>query len=179
MAALFLLAASLTLVVLRFHMPWVRPARGDIVRKINVPIRAKVRLQRPNVYAIAALMLLGGIGGWVPAVAQIAVVLAVSGIFILPLEYTVTTQEIAFGRTPARGWDEFTSVERQSVRLLLTPAEGARRFEVWLPSDADETAIEADLRRLVRGGAQGRTTLTALPGPSSSKDRPVGHKRAM
>jgi hypothetical protein len=178
MAALFLLVVSLGLVALRFHMPWVRPARGDAIRKISVPLRAKVRLQRPNVYAIAALMLLGGIGGWVPAVAQIAVVLAVVGILLLPLDYTVTDQEIALGRTPARVWTDFARVEQRPGRLFLQPIEGAAHFEVWLPSNADDTAIEAELRRLVCGRAQGRTTLNAQPKPPTS-GRATRNKRAV
>jgi hypothetical protein len=179
MAAFFLLVVSLGLVALRFHMPWVRSPQGELIRKVNVPMRAKVRLQRPNVYAIGVLMLLGGIGGWVPAVAQIAVVLAVAGILIMPVDYTITDREIALGRTPARSWTDFVSIESRPGRLLLNPIPGAADFEVWLPGNAGSTAIEADLRRLVRGGAQGRTTLAPPSKPSATGGGTARNKRAI
>jgi hypothetical protein len=179
MAAFFLLAVSLALVALRFHMPWVRSPQGELIRKFSVPLRAKVRLQRPNVYAIAGLMLLGGIGGWVPALAQVAIVLAVVGILLLPLDYTITDREIALGRTPARAWTDFTAVDSRPGRVQLQPVAGAARYDVWLPDNAGSTAIEADLRRLVRGGAQGRTTLANPPAANATRGRTARSKRVI
>jgi hypothetical protein len=156
--ALFLVLVSLVLLILRGYQPWVKPIDGALVRRWRVPLAAKVRLQRANVYAIAALLILGGLGGWLPGGAQLLVVLSVVAVLLAPLQYTLTETGIALGRTSPRPWRDFTGCDRRGDRVVLDPAEGVAGMTIWLPRPPEDRLAVNDLRRLVRGAPRGTAT---------------------
>jgi hypothetical protein len=162
-----LVLVSLALVAFRFYQPWVARPPGTVVRTFRVPLMARVRLQRANVYAVAALMFLGGVGRWLPGAVQLLVAAAVVVLLLLPLRYTLTEGGIALGRTRLRRWSEFAEVERIGGRAVLTPSAGEVPMEVWLPGAPTDDAIEATLRRLVGGESAPAPT----PDPSPYRGR--------
>jgi hypothetical protein len=146
--AIPLVIASVALVFVRFRQPWVPKAEGEILDVIPVPIRARVRLQRTNVYAVGALMVLGGAGGWLPAAVQIAMAVVVLIGLLIPVTYTLTRSGIALGRTPARAWSQFTMVAEGPGRLELTGADGVL-MHVWLPEEANAAKLAGLIRGLI------------------------------
>lgn len=160
--AIALAVGSVAMTVLRFHLPFVPRPEGATIRTFRVPVPIRVRLQRANVYAVAAVMLLGGVGGWLPFPAQILMASAVMGGLLIPLRYTVTEGGIALGRTRPRAWSEFDAIETGPRRTVLRSAE-AGDFTIWLPGSAEDPVINADLRRLV-GAAGGEPVAVAAAG---------------
>ena len=148
--AAFLVVVSLALLAGRFHQPWVNPLEGTTIRQWPVPLSARIRLQRTNVYAIAAVLVLGGAGGWLPGGAQILVVIAVIALLALPVHYTLSERGIVLGRTPYRSWTEFDGTEERPGRIELRGAAGHPSMTVWLPGPPDDRDAAADVRRLVQ-----------------------------
>jgi hypothetical protein len=147
---LFLVLMSLVLVMIRFRQPWVSRPTGMTLGTLRVPVRARVRLQRANVYAVAALLLLGGAGGWLPPLAQFAVIGLVFVALVLPLDYTLTDHGIALGRSPMRAWREFECVIAESGRIVLSSVDGTA-MDVWHSGSSDAASLVAEIGRLVRG----------------------------
>ncbi len=172
----FLVLLSFCLLVFRYHMPIAKRPQGHPLRTINVSMPARVRLQRPNVYGVGALMALGAIGGWLPFGALLLLALGVMGVLLLPLSYQLTDVEIALGRSRPRAWSEFQSIEQEPRRLVLKSDDG-RTFTVWLPGGTTDAAILADVRQLVRPAAGSGKEMTARlarkPGRGRSAPRVV------
>jgi hypothetical protein len=144
-----LILLSLWLMVMRFYQPGIAKPAGTIVRKYRVPLMARVRLQRANVYAVGAILVIGGIGGWLPPAIQLLIAAVVVILLFLPVDYTITGEGIALGRTRTRLWSEFASAERQGGRVNLKAIEGEAGMSVWLPGAPADGAVEIELRRLV------------------------------
>jgi hypothetical protein len=164
----FLVLVGLALVAFRFYQPWTARPEGVVVRRFRVPLMARVRLQRPNVYALAGLMILGGAGGWLPPGVQLLIAGATVVLLFIPVRYTLTDQGIALGRTRMRRWSEFEDVECIGGRLLLVPVEGEAAFEVWLPASGEADAIEKQVSMLL-----GATRQQTSP-PSAATPHPEG-----
>lgn len=143
-----LVLVSLALVAFRFYQPWAARPTGVLVRRFRVPLMARVRLQRANVYAVALLMVLGGAGGWLSGGVQLLIAGTVIALLFIPIYYTLTNDGITIGRTSLRPWSAFTAVKRVGGRAFLTPVDGEMRFEVWLPAEPEGDAVEMTLKRL-------------------------------
>jgi len=146
--AAFLVVVSLGMLAIRFHQPWAKPLSGAVIRVWSVPLSARIRLQRTNVYAIAAVLVLGGAGGWLPGGAQILVVVAVIALLALPVHYTLADDGIVLGRTTRRLWTEFSTTEERPGRIELQGKDGHAPLTVWLPGPPDDRAAISDVRRL-------------------------------
>ena len=170
--AVFLVALSFCLLIFRFHMPFMRKPEGALIRSFRAPVPARVRLQRANVYGVAAIMALGGLGGWLSLGGELLLAIGVMGALLLPLDYRVTDREIALGRSRPRKWSDFRSIEEKTGRVSLTADDG-RHFVVWLPGAESDRAIIADLRRLVRPANDSRKEVTARSTRKSARRQPT------
>jgi len=169
--AFFLIALSFCLLIFRFHMPFTRASAGEQIRTFRVPIPARVRLQRANVYGVGAVMVLGGLGGWLPLAGELLLAIGVMAALMLPLDYRLTDQEIALGRSRPRKWSEFRSIEEQTGRVVLKSDDG-RDFTVWLPGATSDRSIVADIRRLVQPASEPIREVTARSTRKSARNRP-------
>lgn len=173
-----LTAVSLALGILRFRQPWARRPRGETTLVWSVPLPARVRLQRANVYAIAALLILGGVGGWLPFAAQIVIVAATVGTLLLPLRYQLTERDLALGRTPPLELGRVTGLTEAAGCVRLATAE--RQIVVWLPGGMGDAKMIASLRRAITKAS----TDTAVPmepsahGVASRRQSRVRHRAA-
>ncbi len=144
-----LLGMSLTLIAGRCYHPWAARPPGSVVIRIPVPFGAKVRMQRTNVYALAALLLLGSVGGWIAPLLELAMIATTMGLLLLPVHYTLTDHAIALGRTPFRKWTEFTRAETRRGLVTLRGRDGADGLPIWLPVTSDRDPHLELMNRLI------------------------------
>jgi len=153
-----LLFGCVILLFARWSLPFTPPPVGELVARVPLPLRARVRAQRLNVYSVGAVMLLGAIGGWLTTWAELALVVAVTIALFIPIRYTLTDEEIALGRTAPHRWSAFSDVEVLRGRAVLRGADGEADLPVWLPGAvADDDRIVTMLRQRVRLAARERT----------------------
>lgn len=170
-------ALAALLLVGRVYRPWVGPPPGVLVRRQPLPILARLRLHAVPAAAVVAVALVGWIAGPLPTWALLASLAVVLGVLLVPVRYTLTTDGIARGRTPARRWTEFAGVARRPAGARLQGIAGARGLGVWLAGshDIDETVLL--LRQLVRGSYQGHpivsTTAAAVDPNDGRRGLPV------
>jgi len=146
-----LLVSSGMFMVGRIYLPWVGPPDDAVMGRSRIPFRARVRLQRANVYGIEVILLLGVIGGWLNPLVELLVMGMVMVILLVPVHYTFTRSGIALGRTPLRHWSEFADVEVRPGCAHLRGADGWRDMRVWLPGSAEDARVVALLRRAIQG----------------------------
>ena len=147
--AVFLVTLSFCLLAFRYRLPLAKGPAGAPRRSMRAPLRARVRLQRANVYSVAAVMALGSAGGWLPEPAQLLLALGTMVVLLLPLAYRWTDREIALGSSRPRAWSEFDSARLEPGRLILSSADDPD-LVIWLPRSADGAALLTELRALIR-----------------------------
>src|SRR4051812_41572595 len=111
MAYLWLFGAMLIVMLLRVALPIGVRVPGTPVGRISLTLTERVRLQRTNVYAIGAVLLLCAATQAIPLAVELFVVVGVFAILAIPARYTLTTEGIAFNRTVFRPWSEFEGFE--------------------------------------------------------------------
>lgn len=159
-----LLFGCVILLFARWSLPFTPPPAGEPLTRLPLPLRARVRAQRLNVYSVAAVMLLGAIGGWLSTGAELALVAAMTVALFIPIRYTLTDEEIALGRTAPHRWSAFSDVEVLRGRAVLRGADGAVDLPVWLPGAvADDERIVTLLRQRVRLAARERAGQRGAP----------------
>jgi hypothetical protein len=143
-----LLLGSIVLMIARVYLPWIDRPNGKILSEFSVPFKARVRLQRMNIYAVVVLLALGIFGGWLSTLVELVIIFAVMAVlYFVPVRYALTDEGIYLGRTPIRRWIEFNGVELKPNRAVLRGANDWRDMDVWLPRNAQDDGIVALLRR--------------------------------
>ncbi len=159
-----LLFGCVILLFARWSLPFTPPPAGEPLTKLPLPFRSRVRAQRLNVYSVAAVMMLGAIGGWLSTGAEIALLVAVTIALFIPIRYTLTDEEITLGRTAPHRWSAFSDVEVLRGRAVLRGADGEADLPVWLPgAQTDDERIVSLLRQRVRLAARERTGRHGVP----------------
>jgi hypothetical protein len=152
--ALPLVIISLILLAVRVWQPWAPVPDGALLARWRVPLRARVSIQRSQVYAVAAILILGVLGGWLPGVLQLLVVVAALAILFWPrLTYTVTDKGFALGRTRLRRWSEFSGCTPQSGRIALSDATSGHAVSIWLADAPGAGKVANQVCQWVDGGA--------------------------
>ncbi len=139
----------------RAWLPWTERPRGALIRRVPLPLLARLRMHGVP----AALLLAEATAGWafglLPPVSIALVALTVVGFLLLPAAYTLTSEGIALGRHGFRRWTEFGGVARRAGGARLQAVGGRRGMTVWLGGSRDDDDFVLLLRRLVRGSYQG------------------------
>ncbi len=137
----------------RVWLPIGVAAPGRPVLEVPMGWRERWRWHRRNLYALAALALLGALGGWMPVALQgmvIAFALLTLGI---PIRYRFTTEGVALNNVLFRRWEEFEGYRMERWGIRMVGREGKGSFCLYLPLGARERAravVAGCLRRSAR-----------------------------
>ena len=149
MGFFFLFGSMLIVMLIRVVPPMGVRIEGTPIGRVSLGFRERVRLQRTNVYAIGAVLLLVSATGGMPLLGELAVIAGVVGILAIPTRYILTDRGISLNRTVFRSWTEFESFATRSDGLELRPAEGSgRAFRIVL-SPAKSEALSRTVRKYV------------------------------
>ena len=135
MAFIFLFGSMLIVMLLRIAPPIGVRLEGEPIGKVTLGMRERVRLQRTNIYAIGAVLLVASFAGDMPLIVELAVMVGVLAILAIPVRYVFTARGIALNRTVFRHWSEFRDLEVDGSGIKLVPVEGVRPFRLVLSRD--------------------------------------------
>src|ERR1700704_4256965 len=104
MEFVFLFGSMLIVMLIRVAGPLGVRIEGEPIGRISLGWSERVRLQRTNVYAIGAVLLLASVTSRLPLVGVLAVMLGILAILAIPTRYVLTTNGVALNRTVFRQW---------------------------------------------------------------------------
>ena len=139
----------LTLMLLRVHLPvGGKRASGRTLKTINLSFSERLFMQRINMYAIGAFLLLTAVTGQLPSIYGFAIIAISQGILLIPIHCALTTEGVAISNVVFRPWDEFTgySVERRRIRLM--GREGVRGMALPVQPRNQQEVLPVLRRRL-------------------------------
>jgi hypothetical protein len=141
MAFVFLFGSMLIVMLVRVAAPLGVRIDGQPVGRISLGWRERVRLQRTNVYAIGAVLLLASATSNLPLIGVLVVIVGILGILAIPTRYVLTTRGVALNRTVFRSWTDFSGFEIDPKGIRLVPKPGVRGFRlVMSPPKSQEVA---------------------------------------
>lgn len=162
---LLVLAAASLLLVGRVFVPWARPVEGRVLRRLPVPLRARLHRLVVPLAAMAAILAYDLVQGWLPEWAALLALVLIAFVLAAPARYTVSDQGIAVGLTSFRRWTEFGGVSVRRGRIRLKAISGLSGLDVWLPGRFEDAEVVTEFRRLLRDAYKG--------GPVSSVEAPA------
>jgi hypothetical protein len=130
MMIMLLFACMLMIMLMRVVVPIGAKIDGKPVSEIKLDFHERLLLQRFNIYAIGAVLLLATLTGVLPGIWEIIVVLAACATLMIPARYVITSRGIALNNVTYYPWSDFTAfgVKRRSISLL--PQAGRRKVEL-------------------------------------------------
>jgi hypothetical protein len=141
MPFVFLFGSMLIVMLVRVAAPVGVRIEGDPIGRISLGWSERVRLQRTNVYAIGAVLLLASVTSNLPLIGVIAVIVGVMAVLAIPARYVLTTRGVALNRTVFRPWTEFAGFEAGAKGIQLLPQAGVRGFRLIMsPPKSKEVA---------------------------------------
>lgn len=154
-----LLLGSIAMMIARVYQPWEDHPSRDAPGTIKLPFRARVRLQRLNIYAVVALVLLGTFGGWLSTFTELLTIALVLLALLIPVRYTITGSSITLGRTAPRQWTQFSGAEIRNKRIRLRGNNDWRDMDVWLEGSERDGHMTALLCQMIRSANKSATPL--------------------
>ncbi len=141
MAFVFLFGSMLIVMLVRVAAPLGVRIEGEPIGRVSLGWNERVRLQRTNVYAIGAVLLLASMTSNLPLIGVIAVIVGIMAILAIPTRYVLTSHGVAMNRIVFRPWTDFTGFEvaPNGIHLLPKPGVGAFRL-VMSPAKSQEVA---------------------------------------
>src|SRR5687768_5979398 len=140
LADLVIATASVALFGFAFRQvcrPWRPPVAGEIVRRVRLPLRARVRLHGVWLLGVAAILLSAAtLGLLVTPWPFLVAAVAAAALLAYPVRYTLTDHGLAVGRTPMRRWTEFGGLSARNGWIYLQPVAGAKGVLVRAPDRA-------------------------------------------
>jgi len=121
--------------------PFGQKPKGQLIQKFGLSYRERLNYHRVSLYLLGLVMLLGGLGGWLPFVWQVMVVLVAFAVVSLPASYIITSEGLVFNRVVFRPWQDFRQIEQAGRNLELAAVKGLRPFKIRL-SGSKAQAIE-------------------------------------
>jgi hypothetical protein len=141
MAIVGLFAAMLVIMLMRVALPIGVRIAGQPLGKITLSLGERVRLQRTNVYAIGAVMVVGALLRELPPLLELVAIVGVGAILAIPVRYVLTTEGIALNRVVFRPWSDFERVDRAPGRVTLIGRSGLRPFRLVVGPASSEVAL--------------------------------------
>ena len=160
MEFVFLFGSMLIVMLVRVAAPLGVRIEGEPIGRISLGWSERVRLQRTNVYAIGAVMLLASFTSSLPLIAVLAVMVGILAVLAIPTRYVLTTQGVALNRTVFRPWTDFSGFETDAKGIQLVPMPGVRGFRLIM-SPPKSREVARTLQRF----------LTAVPRTGSDAGR--------
>jgi hypothetical protein len=170
---LFLLAAASLLLVSRVFVPWARPVEGRVLRRLPVPLRARLHRLIVPLAAMAAILAYDLARGWLPEWAALPALLLIVFVLAAPARYTISDQGIAVGLTPFRRWTEFGGLSVRRGRIRLKAISGLSGLDVWLPGRFEDAEVVTEFRRLLRDAYKGGAAPAVEPPTAPIADEPI------
>jgi hypothetical protein len=130
MEFVYLFGSMLIVMLVRVAAPLGVRITGEPIGRISLGWSERVRLQRTNVYAIGAVLLLASASSNLPLVGVLAVMTGILAILAIPTRYVLTTHGVALNRTVFRPWTDFSSFEIDAKGIQLLPKPGVRGFRM-------------------------------------------------
>lgn len=150
-----LIAVALMLMAGRILISLLTGAHGREMRRLPVPLPAKVRRQRLPLMLLAVVIVLSAFSGGVLLAMHGGALLTAAALLALPARCVITDQGIKGGWTPFRRWSEFAGLSVRKGDIRLQPLSGLAKLEVTLPGRFEDADIVAEMRTLIRLGYQG------------------------
>ena len=163
MPVLFLFIAMLGLMLMRVHLPFGGTRySGRILKTIKLSFSERLFMQRVNMYAIGAFLLLTAVTGQLPSIYGFTAIAITQGILLIPIRCALTTEGVAISNVVFRPWDEFTgySVERRRIRLM--GREGVRGMALPVQPRNQQEVLPILRRRLEEAPARSEGILHAV-----------------
>lgn len=169
-----LVILSLGFMLFRVVSPRGVTVQGRILRTVTLNFRERLQLQRTNMLCLGVILLLGGLGHWVPLPFELLAIVASYGVLMVPVRYQITSHGIGLNRVIFRRWDEFAEIEASSQRIVLRGRPGNGRLTIWL-RDVHQADVLSLLRRYVHGA--NRASARIHPEPAErTNDKKGGSK---
>ncbi|WP_376788632.1 hypothetical protein [Thermoflexus sp.] len=157
MLILVLVSMAMMWTLWRAWLPIGVTAPGRLLLEVPLGWRERWRWHRKNLYALAILILLGSLGGWLPLLGQGMIAGFALLVLLLPLRYRFTEEGVALNNVFFRQWEEFRAYRAEPWGIRL---EGnGPMLSLYLPPEARDR-----VRALV--GARLRHTLRSTPSAS-------------
>lgn len=135
---------------MRVHMPiGGAQLRGREVKTVSLSFPERLLMQRVNVYAIAAVLLLTTLTGMMSMTYEVMVVMITFGVLCFPVRCIITTEGVAINKVVFRPWGELTSFSTERRRIRLEGREGTRPLMLPLLSGRQQEVLPA-LRRYLK-----------------------------
>lgn len=147
---------SVPALMLRLYVPWSGAADGETVRRVSVPVLARLRMHRAPGIALSLIGLAGVAGRYIHVWTLIVVALALATVIAVPVRYHLTDEMVRFAWTRPRRWTEFGGVSRRRDGARLQGISRSRGMVVWLSDSRGDDEFVLLLRRLVRGAYKGQ-----------------------
>src|SRR5205823_189718 len=129
------------IMLMRVALPIGVRIDGQPIGKITLSLGERIRLQRTNVYAIGAMLLIGAVLRDLPPLLALVAIVGVGAILAIPVRYVLTTDGVALNRGVLRPWSDFERVEVAPGRLTLVGRPGRRPFRLVLGPTSSESAL--------------------------------------
>src|SRR2546428_1417627 len=129
MPYLILFMAMFGLMLMRVYLP-IGGARysGRLLKTVSLSFAERLHMQRVNTYSIALVLLLTTVTGTLPSGLAIPIVLIATGILLIPVRCTITTEGVGINNVVFRPWNELSGFATERRRIRLVGSEGTRPF---------------------------------------------------
>jgi hypothetical protein len=141
MATIGLFAGMLVIMLMRVALPIGARSEGEPLGRVTLSLAERVRLQRTNVYAIGAVLLLSALVGEIWLLPELVVVLGAVSILAIPVRYTVTSRGIGLNRVVFRPWSDFSHAEVGASGIRLVGKPGLRPFRLVLGPATSQSVL--------------------------------------
>jgi hypothetical protein len=166
-----ILLIAVAALALRFYVPWSGPTSGETVKRVDVPLLARLRMHRAPGMLLLAVVIAGVIVHGIHLWSVIVVALALAVAVAMPVRYHLTDEMIRFAWARSRRWTEFGGVGRRRSGARLQGISRSRGMTVWLSDSRGDDEFVLLLRQLVRGAYKGQIgPATRLPQPEAAGD---------
>ncbi len=134
-----LIGCTFMFMLMRVGLPFGVHSEGTSFADVPLTFREKLLLQRTNMYAVGAILILSAIGQWFPTTIELVLILVAFAIINLPVRYHFTSVGIAYNNVLFRPWKEFEYVRIRGAKLTLVPREGFAPLKLYvMPSRQQE-----------------------------------------
>lgn len=129
----FFLLVMLLMSMIAKARPFMRnPIPGKSIKTLPMGFWARVQVQRSALLAIVFGIGFGVAAGWLPGNAAFVLAAMVCVVLLMPMNYTFTTEGVAFGGGVFHGWDEFSGVRKDQSRVVLEAPKAMRSKTLYV-----------------------------------------------
>ena len=148
MGTLLLFALMLLVMLMRVYLPRGTRTTGKVVRVVQLSLVERFHLQRVNLYAIGAVLLLMTVTNTIATGSQILVLLIAQAMLMIPVRCKLTSDGVALNNVVFRPWSEFAGFSVASRRIVLMGRDGTRPMNLPLLADHQKEVIPILRRHL-------------------------------